>query len=163
MANKTKQTAAGAAPNPEAARVKSIVDMVAALADQGVGLDPNAEDELRWIAEDLQVPFLVVWLADAQQRGSLYDPDLDDMIAGLEWLREHHVPLELLRRAEPHDATWRADLATTDEATAKSAAEKHVHNLAIHFMDRAARAAKATGFDVDAWMRARRSLGVFHD
>jgi hypothetical protein len=30
-------------------------------------------------------------------------------------------------------------------------------------MDRAATAAKATGFDVDHWIRARANLGVYRD
>jgi hypothetical protein len=151
------------APNVEAMKVQTMVDMVAAIHDQGMHLDPNSGDEMRWIAEDLKVPFLVVWLAENRQMDMLCDPDLDDLIAGIEWIRAHNVPLDLLRHTAPRDAKWRADLASTDEVSAEKEAQKRVDGLAIHFMDRAARAAKAKGFDVDGWMRARRSLGVFHD
>lgn len=163
MASRAKQAAAEKAANVEAMKVQTIVDMTTAIHEQGMHLDPNSGDEMRWIAEDLKVPFLVVWLAENRQMDMLCDPDLDDMIAGIEWLRAHDVSLDLLRHPEPRDAKWRADLASTDEATAKSEAEKRVHDLAIHCMDRAARAAKAAGCDVQGWLRARHNLGVFHD
>lgn len=163
MASKTKQAAAGLTPTVEAMKVQTIADMAAAIKDQGIHLDPDSEDEMRWIADDLKVPFLVIWLAENRRMDMLNDPDLDDMIAGIEWLRAHRVPLDLLRHPEPRDAKWRADLAAFDEGAATKAAEGMVRDLAIYRMDRAARAAKAVGFDVQGWLRARHRMGEFND
>jgi hypothetical protein len=81
-------------------RVKAIVETLAAVMNQENDLFINRGEDgpLRWIAQELEVPFLVVKLSYENFVQDYDNLDINDVVVGMEWLRSHHVPATALQQ-----------------------------------------------------------------